>query len=308
MSSSRFTTAVVVTYNRRALLERCLAALAAQSHAPDRILLIDNASTDGTADAAEIWAGSDPARHRIVRMSSNTGGAGGFARGIAEGLADGGWLWLMDDDAEPDIDALGELLKVANQRSDVYGSLAYHGEATSWTTTLRLPGGDVAVDRVADVPDVSEVNFLPFLGFMIHADLVNRIGLPDAGYFIAGDDAEYCLRARAVGARIHVVPTSLISHPPSVRGQATWLGITVAYLSLPAWKRYYDTRNRILTAKRHAGVRGWLAVTGSTVWRLALAVSREQDPAAQARATIGGLIDGSLGRRGARHGRWGVGV
>lgn len=308
MNAGHGVTTVVVTYNRVELLTTCLAALARQSRMPERIVLVDNASTDGTADFGQRWATADPAHRTYIRLAENTGGAGGFARGIAEGICDGQWLWLMDDDAEPEEHALAELIGAATTTSDIYGSLARHGDATAWTTTLLLPGGSRAADLVADVPDIAEVRNLPFLGFLIHAELVRRIGLPDEGYFIAGDDSEYCLRARAAGARILVNARSLIAHPPAMRGAIRVAGFSIVYLSLPPWKRYYDTRNRILTARRHAGARGLLAVLASTIVRLGVALVREKDRSAQAHATWGGLVDGILGRKGSRHQRWNAGA
>ena len=92
------TCAVVVTHNRRALLERCLAALKQQS-APCDVLVVDNASTDGT----ERWLAEQAAqdsRLRLYRSAENLGGAGGFHTGMRLALEAGyEWLWIMDDDS-----------------------------------------------------------------------------------------------------------------------------------------------------------------------------------------------------------------
>src|SRR3954466_11680448 len=90
--------AVVVTYNRRNLLARCLDHLERQSHPPDRILVVDNASTDGTA---ELLAARDGIE--VMRMRENRGGAGGFERGLEHAYAGGyEWIWLLDDDTFAD--------------------------------------------------------------------------------------------------------------------------------------------------------------------------------------------------------------
>src|SRR5215208_4045769 len=106
--------AVVVTYNRRVLLVECLAALARQTHAVDRIVVVDNASTDGTPDAV-AEADAD-----LLRLRRNGGGAEGFHYGVREALAEEPeWIWLMDDDCEPADDALECLLASrAAQRAD----------------------------------------------------------------------------------------------------------------------------------------------------------------------------------------------
>ena len=79
----------------------------------------------------------------------------------------------------------------------------------------------------------------------MHRALVARIGLPDASFFLAADDLEYCLRAANAGARRILVAASRISHPLAQVYSLRLLGKTFYCLSLPPWKRYYDTRNRI---------------------------------------------------------------
>ena len=99
--------AVVVTYNRRDLLLESLAAVLAQTRAPDQVIVVDNASEDGTAAAVRDQF---PAVH-LAELRRNSGGAGGFAGGMALALADGADLiWLMDDDTVPEPGALAALL------------------------------------------------------------------------------------------------------------------------------------------------------------------------------------------------------
>ena len=99
--------AVVVTYNRRPLLLEALAAVHAQSRAPDAVIVVDNASTDGTAAAVRSRYPSV----RLAELARNTGGAGGFACGLALALsAPADLVWLMDDDTVPGPGALRALL------------------------------------------------------------------------------------------------------------------------------------------------------------------------------------------------------
>jgi GT2 family glycosyltransferase len=54
-----------------------------------------------------------------------------------------------------------------------------------------------------DLPTpVLEVQLLTFLGLFVHRDIIQRVGLPDAAMFLAGDDIDYCERARNMGARL----------------------------------------------------------------------------------------------------------
>lgn len=298
---------VVVTYNRCALLLECLAALAAQSHAPTRIHIIDNASTDGTPDALRAAGWLARADVDYERLGDNLGGAGGFAAGLERALAQGAhWVWMMDDDARPAHDALEALLAAAPDARHVYGSTAVAGERLAWAMTLTASGQ--RVQRVDDLPAVADVEFLPFLGIFVHRALVARIGLPDASFFLAADDLEYCLRAGRHGARFLMVAASRIHHPPSHSYPLALPGRTLHCLALPPWKRYYDTRNRIFVARRHFGRRLYTETLPSIALRLLAALIHEPRRVAQCWATLAGIVDGLAGRGGRRHPRWRLGA
>ena len=132
-------TAVVVSYNREDLLAECLAGIDRQTRQPDRLIIIDNASTDGALIVARRFAARTAIRTRVVALPRNMGGAGGFTAGIAlaveplmqplgphalgAGYRMGGYepqrglvhdVWLMDDDTVPLPNALEELLRASD--------------------------------------------------------------------------------------------------------------------------------------------------------------------------------------------------
>lgn len=296
--------AVVVTYNRLPLLQRCLDALRHQSLRPDGILVIDNASTDGTGAWLQGVTAAEPDFVQAVSLPANGGGAGGFADGMKLGFEHGAtWLWMMDDDAAPHAGALEALMDLSPNADDIYASLAVAGERTSWITTLTSP--EVREVTLADeVPARAEVLSVPFLGFLIHRSLAERLGLPERGYFIAADDIEYSLRARRSGARIYISGLSRIEHPAAAHQKVRVFGRSITYLSLPPWKRYYDTRNRLLNARRYHGAGLLTEALPGTLIRLLAALRREPRKMAQLWAFTAGIIDGLLGRMGARHTAW----
>ncbi len=109
--------AVVVTWNRRELLEEALAALGAQSHVLEQVVVVDNASTDGTDELLSGRTDLD-----VVRLATNTGGAGGFAVGIERALThEPDLVWLLDDDTIPTPDAARELVRVWEEYDDPAG-------------------------------------------------------------------------------------------------------------------------------------------------------------------------------------------
>ena len=122
MLDARNVTAIVVTYNRLPLLKQCLAALRAQTVQGFTVLLVDNASTDGTADYIKTLAMPG----LVCRNpGENLGGAGGFAYGIRAAAELGcEAVWIMDDDTLPEPDALME----ACSRSGI----------TGWTCWTRI--------------------------------------------------------------------------------------------------------------------------------------------------------------------------
>ena len=102
--------AVVVTYNRLEKLKVCLECLMNQSMEIDEIIIVNNSSSDGTTEYLMNLNNDRKLVH--LKLDTNTGGSGGFFRGILEALEHGAdWIWGMDDDAFPALNALEVLYK-----------------------------------------------------------------------------------------------------------------------------------------------------------------------------------------------------
>jgi GT2 family glycosyltransferase len=93
-------TITIVTYNRSALLSRLLTSIVAMDPKPGHVVVVDNASTDDTADVVESFREQlRPVTLIYRRMDINTGGSGGFSEGMRVAYELGSeWIWLMDDD------------------------------------------------------------------------------------------------------------------------------------------------------------------------------------------------------------------
>lgn len=296
--------ALIVSYNRKGLLLRCIYAALHQSDAPKLTFVVDNASTDGTRELLNSEGLLLRRDFNLIALQENSGGAGGFAVGLKHAIEKGAdWIWMMDDDAEPYPDALEELMKVAKNPANIYGSLAVFGNETSWlTTVLAPPLGEI--NDIDAMPEIATVQSLPFLGFLIHRSLVERIGLPEAGFFIAADDAEYCIRSQKAGAKLIIASKSRIEHPKSRPYKVKVLGRTLTCLALPPWKRYYDTRNRLLIAKRHYGARLFTQTIPGSFIRMFATLTTEPQKRAQLWAWCCGMFDGLCGIKGKRHEKW----
>lgn len=295
---------VIVTFNRKQLLRRALNAHLNQTCKASHLLIVDNASTDGTREMLQKEGWLDQSDIELLPLQENTGGAGGFAAGLEHAINSGAdWVWMMDDDAEPHTTALEQLIRIASDPRNIYGSLAVNLGETSWlTTVLDPPLGEVS--KATAVPTKATVESLPFLGFMVHRELVERIGLPDVDFFIAADDVEYCVRAQRAGAELIIAGKSRIEHPRSRPQKVQLLGKSLTFLPLPPWKRYYDTRNRLLIARKYYGTKIWTQTLPGSIVRLFASVVREPRKREQLQAVIAGIIDGLAGIKGQRHEFW----
>jgi GT2 family glycosyltransferase len=206
--------AIVVTYNRRALLEECLAALAAQTRTPDRVVVVDNASTDGTADMIR----SEHPDIELLPLATNQGGAGGFHEGLKHAHASGAdWIWLMDDDTIARPDALDQLLR-APEAMNGLPAPALLASKVVWTDgslhPMNHPGFER--DRTERFVLSCEHGFLPirastFVSLLVHRSAIDEHGLPHKHFFIWSDDIEYTARITRHRAG-YLVPDSVALH------------------------------------------------------------------------------------------------
>ena len=245
--------AVVVTYNRKSLLTECLDALLGQTRSLDMIILVDNASTDGTPELLDELGYLDNALIDYVRLPQNLGGAGGFYTGIKRGYQAGyHWLWVMDDDAEPEPSALEclcrsevtnspETVAVACKKIGKDARIQAHHRA--WFSERRglvpVPAHEYAEEQV-------RIDHSSFVGLAIRSSVITSAGLPRQDFYIWCDDLEYCLRMGQHG-EIWLINSSIIKHKddPVPSNRYRWLLWTPEKL-LPVevfWKQLCGWRN-----------------------------------------------------------------
>jgi GT2 family glycosyltransferase len=249
--------AVIVTFNRRELLLRCLQANADQSRRLDFILVVDNASTDGTEEAILGSDMSGDPRLQYFRLGSNLGGAGGFHFGMQKAMDLGcDWIWLMDDDAIPAVDALEKLLEqvppddlppvMAGRVIDSRGATYIRPRANLGKWSLRIK----PVRKDAYILDAFSANVVSFVGPLIPCSHVKKCGLPRADFFIYYDDFEYTHRLFRGGFGIRCVPGSVIQHLDDGRSKKR-----VSAGANTSWRMYYTNRNRVFWLRNVAEVR-----------------------------------------------------
>jgi GT2 family glycosyltransferase len=247
--------AVVVTRNRPALLKRCLAAIDAQTFPTKHLVVIDNASDQPTRDllAAEV-ARRDTTFH-MIRSEENTGGAGGFYIGMRASLAlPCTHLWLMDDDCEPDLKALEELvaaMSVVGEDAVLGGNVFdLNGESINVQSVAQRIGANGVLQYPLHLADsICEMGSLTFVSFLVPVKLVWKVGLPLKEFFIWGDDLEYSLRLAAV-TRIYQVGKSKVTHLKS--GDAS-LNIVNEPDDDKIWQYRLAYRNRLFIIQKYDG-------------------------------------------------------
>jgi rhamnopyranosyl-N-acetylglucosaminyl-diphospho-decaprenol beta-1,3/1,4-galactofuranosyltransferase len=279
--------AVVVTWNRQALLAESLRAIETQSLRPDRIVVIDNASDDGTADLlAREFSHLD-----VVTASRNTGGAGGFAIGLDRALRlQPDAIWLMDDDTVPEPSALEELVSAFRAYGPVRPALV--ASRVVWTdgrdhpmNTPRVKPG-VGDDEVAAAAKVRAVPIrsASFVSVLVDAETVRKRGLPVADYFLWNDDFEFTTRLIRGGKALYC-PASVVVHKTSAFGSTD---------ADPGARFYYEVRNKVWLFGRSRGLSPWEKAVygGSTLRRWARTVARSSDRKTLLGAARRGLADG----------------
>ena len=265
--------AVVVTFNRLGLLQRLLARLA-EVDGLAHVLVLDNASTDGTGEWLASRAATGATPGLLARsLPTNRGGAGGFHDGLAWAIdLDADLVWLMDDDGVPDADSLERLLRHDGDL-DFWGPavLAEH-DPTRLCFPIRLPGGSRVVHDMASVEEAAHEGLIrdvviPFNGVLVTAALVDRIGLPREEFFIWGDDVEYLWRAREAGARCATVVGAHFLHPATDDlGTPMMFGRTTFNHSPSDLKHYCMARNNVVNLRDYRGGLHATAFVLKTFW------------------------------------------
>ncbi len=256
--------AVVVTYNRKELLRENIEALLNQSFSQFDIMIIDNASTDGTYEYISDLA-KNYGKIKYYNTGENLGGAGGFSLGIKKACEKGyEKVWIMDDDTIPNTTALEELVKADRLLNGDFGFLASTVLWTdnSWNKMNLLRTDPWHAFEKVDLVErgVISINRASFVSLLINADAVFELGLPIKEFFIWSDDQEYTDRLSKK------YPCYYVSHSKVVHKTVTNEGSNIAVDSIDRIDRYkLAFRNEYYIARRNntkkeyrINVRGYL--------------------------------------------------
>ena len=227
--------AVVVSYNRHALLVECIEAIRKQSRQPDAILVVNN----GSADYSSVWL--DKQEDIIHLYQENSGSAGGFKAGLQWAYEHGfTWIWCLDDDGYPKENAL-EALLATNETQPVLINCAVINKEDKksfvWKTANYKTLNEVKENILEGVAH-------PFNGSLIHRLVIERVGLPDSSLFHRGEEAEYYYRiTRRHQIRALTVTSAVYYHP------STKYSYKKEWNLNESWSTFYHVRNQLAILK-----------------------------------------------------------
>lgn len=235
----------VVNWNRRAYLRACLASLAGQRGASFEVIVVDNGSSDGSAEMARSEFGV-----RVISNAANLGFCA--ANNQAFAAARGGFIALLNNDAEAAPDFLANLRRAFDQAPDI-------GMAAAKVLVWEDPRGADRIDKAGHLiyPDgqnrgrgtgeidrgqygrVEECLWPDGCAAMYRKAMLDEIGGFDEDFFMFADDAELGLRARIAGWRCLYMPGAVVRHH---RGASLDAGSTE--------RIFLIERNRVLLAAK----------------------------------------------------------
>jgi len=241
---------VVLSWNGRDDTLRCLASLAEVAYAQLVVVVVDNGSSDGSAEAVEAGFPDSV----VIRMGHNAGFCGGVNAGIAAALEGGAdAVLLLNNDMVVEPGFLAPLVDASMQRgvaaaccqilfADALDRVWYAG--ASFHPRRGHHGRNIGFGK-APLPATSppyQVDCACGGAMLIPREAVEEVGLFDEGLFAYREDLDWSLRAREQGRRVVVVPASIVRHrvSASTGGESSPTSL------------YYDVRNSLTVAERHA--------------------------------------------------------
>lgn len=240
--------AVVVTWNKKKDVLKLLEQLGRITYPLEKlgIIVVDNNSTDGTAEAVESLYPSV----ELIRNRENLGGSGGFNTGMKWALKKGRdceYLWLLDNDVLVHPDALKALVAVMKKNSSagLCGSkilnIDNHDDLIEIGAFIDYRIGDISRNipdkkELADPDSVFEVDYVAACSLLARMEFVRKLGLWDDRLFIYWDDMEWGARFNTAGYKVLASNASIVYHP-------SWEGRTFYHSAI--WRYYYRVRNAL---------------------------------------------------------------
>lgn len=237
--------AVVVTYNRLELLKVTLEKLSNQSRSLDEIIVINNASTDGTKEYLEGLG----EKITCVSLNENLGGAGGFSEGIRKAYENGhDYFWIMDDDTiamENSLEKLEDaLFRFKDKEIGFLASNVLFKDDKPCVMNIphlySCEWSEFASEGYLRLEAAS------FVSILVSRNAVKEVGLPIKEFFIWGDDIEFTKRV-SKKFECYFVSNSIVHHYMNENKGVDLINEGSARVN----RHFYDIRNKFYVAKNN---------------------------------------------------------
>jgi GT2 family glycosyltransferase len=222
-------TAVIVTYNNISMLKDLLNDLSSQTRPPQKIIVVDNASSDST----HTCLASEYAHVRCIRLEENTGSSGGYCAGIEAALPESDLILTLDDDLRLETDMLEQLEKSFEQvrNSDRVAAVR------AFVSGHRMPH--------------KKFSEFAWRGTLFNGQAIKEVGLPVKDSFIYGEELDYSIRFTKAGYSFYWASSSSYSTPRLGDKQYSRVcGKTFMYYT-DAFRLYYSFRNELSAYLKH---------------------------------------------------------
>jgi GT2 family glycosyltransferase len=296
---------LTIAYNGARVLPKQLAALARQTRKIDKIIVVDNGSSDGTKD----FLRREYPEVIVLDLKQNRGIAGGTSAGLCLATAtdEHDWIWLLDQDSVPSDDGLERLFEGLDWLDGAAANVAIVASSCVdpetnlvWPPLLWRNGWRPLPANALSAP-ACFVDATIASGSMVRKETIKTIGLPREDFFMDFVDLEYCLRLRGHGYKIAIIRDSVVSHSVGIPRKVRLFGHSAVWRDHLPWRHYYMARNEVFTIWHYYP--GW-GPKSSVIHRLFDRATRVllygNHKLACLKMMFLGVIDGCKGRLGVR--------
>ena len=278
-----------------------LESLLKQTQSLSELIVVDNASTDGTIELLNEQYPSV----KIIRLATNEGVSGGYSAGLEYALGRNyDWVWMLDQDSRPLPNTVEKLLAAFNSFPDrdklgLIAPLAIDAATGAPTSLFLWREGQIKLPTVSGGEDLTLVDMVISSGSLIRSDAVKKAGLPRKDLFIDFVDYEHCLRLRRSGFLIGVVTQCVMSHTIGQPRIVKFLGKPMNWTTHTPWRDYYKVRNRVFVVWHQLpGLRAKVFVIRQLLKQMIGSILYDPDKVTRIHFMWRGLRDGIRGRLG----------
>lgn len=248
---------ILVNWNGGEFTIPCIKSLLASTVVPNKIVVIDNASTDGSPELIK----ENCPEITLIKNESNLGFTGANNIGIRYLLGENvDYIWLLNNDTEVHPHCLGNLLKEYEDNPDIAattGKILYPNRKTIWYGgsifsywSLSVHHRGAMKEDHGQYDQAEDVPFISGCCMMVRRGAIEKVGLLDHNFFAYSEDFDWCIRAKRAGLRLRYVPQAILYHKVSA-SLNKHRGMVTGGSSSP-FAIYLIYKNRLLIIRKHS--------------------------------------------------------